>query len=171
MLPLALVVEDDDRVAELIEGQLQQEGYKTIRAATAEEAMVRAAKQRPQLVTLDIFLPHADGWELLAWLKANPVVADTPVVIVSVSGDLQRGLALGATRVLQKPFSREELVHALAGLMPTHARPGRKTVLLVDDNPVASDLFASHLGEAGVEILRAYSGPEALASVRRNPRI
>ncbi len=166
--PLALVVEDDDRVAEAIAAQLRWEGYETIRAATAEEALVRTEKQRPRLITLDVFLPNADGWQFLGWLKANPAIADTPVVIVSVSEDLQRGLALGATRVLQKPFTRDELAHALAGLMITAVDAERKTVLLANENPNASDRLAAQLADAGLTVLRAYSGPEALASVRRN---
>jgi signal transduction histidine kinase/DNA-binding response OmpR family regulator len=166
--PLALVVEDDDQVAELIDGQLRKEGYTTIRAATAEEGLVRAAKQRPQLVTLDIFLPHADGWEFLRQIKANPAIADTPVVIVSVSSDLQRGLTLGATRVLQKPFTRDDLARALAGVVATDTENARQTVLLVDDNPSASDLLAGQLADSGLNVLRAYSGEETVESVRRN---
>jgi CheY-like chemotaxis protein len=166
--PLALIVEDDDQVADLIDGQLRKQGYTTIRAATAEEGLVRAAKQRPQLVTLDIFLPHADGWEFLRQLKTNPAIADTPVVIVSVSDDLQRGLALGATRVLQKPFTRAELEHALAGLVATDVGSPRQTVLLVDDNPAAADLLAAQLAETGLDVMRAYSGEEAIASIHRN---
>ncbi len=160
--PLALVVENDDRVAETLAGQLRREGYETIRAATAEEALVRAEKQRPALITLDMFLPNADGWQFIDWLKANPELADIPLVIVSVTEDLQRGLALGATRVLQKSFARDELAHALAGLMQTDAGAERKTALLA-----AEDADATQFEEAGLNVLRAGSGPEALAAVRR----
>ena len=116
-VPLALVIEDDDDLAELISLQLRDQGFRVIRAATAEEGLVRAAKQRPQLITLDIFLPETDGWDFMRRLKANPQLADTPVVIITASDDLERGLALGAWCVLRKPFSRAEFAEAFAGLI------------------------------------------------------
>ena len=91
-VPLALVIEDDDRMAELIEAQLRAEGFEVMRSATAEEGLVRAAKRRPQLITLDIFLPAMDGWEFMRRLRADPKLADTPVVIITVSDDLDRGI-------------------------------------------------------------------------------
>ena len=75
-------------MAELIAAQLRAEGFEVMRAATAEEGLVRAAKRRPQLITLDIFLPAMDGWEFMRRLKADPKLADTPVVIITVSEDL-----------------------------------------------------------------------------------
>jgi len=109
-VPLALVVEDDDRAAELIMAQLQTEGFETMRAATAEEGMVRAAKRRPQLITLDIFLPAMDGWAFMDQLKGDPRIADTPVLIITASQDRVRALAAGAQGVLTKPFTSTELL-------------------------------------------------------------
>jgi CheY-like chemotaxis protein len=164
-VPLALVIEEDDSAAELIAGQLRAEGFEAIRAATAEEGLVRAAKRRPQLITLDIFLPAMDGWEFMRLLKADPKLADTPVVIISVSEDMARGIALGARRVLQKPFAPEELVAALAGLVDarpngTHGTPAR--VLVVEDNVKAVELLATALQAEGYRVLRAYGGAEAI---------
>jgi DNA-binding response OmpR family regulator len=166
---LALVIEDDDRMAELIETQLHAEGFEVMRAATAEEGLVRAAKRRPQLITLDIFLPEMDGWEFMRRLRADPKLAATPVVIVTVSDDMARGLALGARRVLQKPFARDELVAALAGLLD--ARPAGESVrvLVVDDNVKAVELLATLLETEGYQALRAYGGAEAIAMARAAP--
>ena len=164
--PLALVVEDDDHMAELITAQLRSEGFAVMRAATAEEGLVRAAKQPPQLITLDIFLPNMDGWEFMQCLRADPKLADTPVVIITVSNDRDRGLALGARRVLHKPFARDELVAALAGL--ADARPDGKAarVLVVDDNVKAVELVAAVLEAEGCHVLRAYGGAEAIEAAR-----
>jgi len=166
-IPLALVIEDDDRMAELIAAQLRAEGFQVMRAATAEEGLVRAAKRCPQLITLDIFLPAMDGWDFMRRLRADPKLAATPVVIITVSEDLARGLALGARRVLQKPFAREELVAALAGLVD--ARPDGKLacVLVVDDNVQAVELVAAALEAKGYRVLRAYGGAEAIEVARR----
>jgi signal transduction histidine kinase/CheY-like chemotaxis protein len=164
---LALVVEDDDAAAKLLSDHLRAEGFEVMRAATGEEGLVRAEKSRPQLITLDVFLPAMDGWEFLRRLRANPDLACIPVVIVSISRDAEHGLALGAARVLQKPYVQAELAQALKGLVPGDASGARARVLVVDDNPQAIDLLATHLAEQPVELLRAYSGAEALQVVRR----
>ena len=164
-VPLALVIEDDDSVAELIAGQLRAEGFEVMRAATAEEGLVRAAKRRPQLITLDIFLPAMDGWEFMRRLKADPKLAGTPVVIISVSQDLAHGIALGARRVLQKPFVREELIATLAGLVDVRPNGTRGTparVLVVEDNVKAVELLVAVLEAEGYRVLRAYGGAEAI---------
>jgi signal transduction histidine kinase/DNA-binding response OmpR family regulator len=164
--PLALVIEDDDRIADLIAAQLRAEGFEVMRAATAEEGLVRAAKRRPQLITLDIFLPAMDGWEFMRRLKADPKLADTPVVIMTVSDNLDHGLALGARRVLQKPFVREELVAALAGLVETRPNGEPARVLVVDDNVKAVQVLATALEAEGYRVMRAYGGAEAIQVTR-----
>jgi signal transduction histidine kinase/CheY-like chemotaxis protein len=164
--PLALVIEDDDAAALVITRQLRAEGFQVMRAATAEEGLVRANKARPQLITLDIFLPSMDGWEFLRRLRANPELACIPVVIVSIARDVEHGLALGATRVLQKPFVQAELAQALAGLVLRDPTGQRARVLLVDDNPQAIELLAAHFAALPVEVLRAYSGAEAIKAAQ-----
>jgi CheY-like chemotaxis protein len=165
-VPLALVIQEDDRMADLIAAQLHAEGFKVMRAATAEEGLVRAAKRRPQLITLDIFLPAMDGWEFMRRLKADPQLAATPVVIITVSEDMERGLTLGARRVLQKPFVREELVAALAGLIETRPDGEPARVLVVDDNAKAVELLATALEAEGYRTMRAYGGAEAIEVAR-----
>ncbi len=165
-VPLALVIEDDDRMADLIAAQLRSEGFEVMRAATAEEGLVRAAKHRLQLITLDIFLPAMDGWEFMRRLAADPKLADTPVVIITGSADLDRAQALGALRVLQKPFRSEELVAALAGLVDARPNGAPLRVLVVDDNVQAIELVTTILEAEGYFVLRAYGGAEAIRVAR-----
>ncbi len=165
--PLALVVEDDDRMAERIAAQLRADGFRVMRASTGEEALVRAAKSRPQLITLDIFLPAMDGWEFMRRLKADPRLADTPVVIITVADDPERGLALGARRVLQKPLVHEELIAALAGIVDRVPGGAHPHVLVVDDNARTVDMVATRLEAEGYRVIRAYGGAEAIAAAHR----
>jgi signal transduction histidine kinase/DNA-binding response OmpR family regulator len=164
--PLALVVEDDDAAARMIERALRAEGFRCRRASTGEEALVRAAKERPDLITLDVFLPHMDGWEFLERLKAVPDLADIPVVIVSVAPNLEHGVALGATRVLQKPLTKQALRAALAGIVAAGGT-APCTILVVDDNPQAVELLAGQLAGSECRLLRAYGGREALEAAHR----
>jgi PAS domain S-box-containing protein len=159
-VPLALLIEDNDASAHLLVRELEHHGLAVLRAATAEEGLVLARKRRPDLIVLDVFLPHIDGWECLDRLKSDEQTADIPVVIVTISSQLQRGLALGAVRVLQKPVARESLVALLAQLRLTGTPP--PTVLVVDDDPAAVEIVALHLQAAGMNVLRAYDGRAAI---------
>jgi PAS domain S-box-containing protein len=112
----ALVVENDFKSAELIRVQLEAQGFKVVHAASAELALVLAAQQPLSLITLDILLPHMDGWELLRRLKQAPDLRRIPVVVVSIVADSNKGFSLGAAAVMQKPISRQELYESLVDL-------------------------------------------------------
>jgi PAS domain S-box-containing protein len=112
----ALVVENDFKAAELIRMQLEAEGFKVLHAASAEAALMLAVQQPLALITLDILLPHMDGWEFLGRLKQVPELRSIPVVVISIVVDRNKGYALGAAAVMQKPISRQELYESLANL-------------------------------------------------------
>ncbi len=114
--PVALVVEDDTKSAELIRVQLEAEGFKVLHASSAEAALVVAREQPLSLITLDIMLPDMDGWEFLGRIKQVPALATIPVVIISIVADSTKGFALGAAAIMQKPISRQELYAALVEL-------------------------------------------------------
>jgi len=164
--PLALVVEDDDMAAELIRAQLAAEGIEVLRARSAEEALQLAAEHRPDLFTVDILLPGMDGWELLARLKQDARLSGVPVVVISIIADRNKGLSLGATGVLQKPYNRRELEQALAVLDLARADGLPPEVLVVDDDPLSVELFAAHLNQENYRVLRAGGGAEGLALAR-----
>jgi two-component system, cell cycle sensor histidine kinase PleC len=113
---IALVIEDDFKSAELIRVQLEAEGFKILHAASAEVALVLAEQQVLSLITLDLMLPGMDGWELLGRLKQMPSLKHVPIVIVSIVADRNKGFALGAAAVMQKPLSRQELYESLVAL-------------------------------------------------------
>ena len=123
--PLALVVEDDAKSADLIRVQLEAQGFSVLHAATGESGLRLAAGKSLALITLDILLPDMDGWQFLARLKGAPALSAVPVVIVSILADRNKGLRLGAAAVMQKPLSRQDLYGTLAslGLSPANAEP------------------------------------------------
>jgi CheY-like chemotaxis protein len=97
------------------------------------------------------------------------MLADTPVVIITASNDLDHGVALGARRVLQKPFAREDLMAALAGLVDARPDGASASALVVDDNVKAVELLATVLEAEGYRVMRAYGGAEAIEMARRTP--
>jgi signal transduction histidine kinase/CheY-like chemotaxis protein len=166
-LPLALVVDDDDKSAELLRVQLNSAGFRVVRAATAEAAHDLAACETPDLVTLDINLPGINGWEFLQGFRLLPQFAKIPVVIVSVIADRSRGLSLGANQVLQKPVGREELVRALHALGFPCGALQQQTVLVIDDDPKAVQLLANYLTSAGLNLVSAFGGQEGIEVAKR----
>jgi CheY-like chemotaxis protein len=165
---VALVVEDDFKAAELIRVQLEAQGFTVLHAASAEAALVLAIQQPLSLITLDILLPNMDGWEFLGRLKKVPELRAIPVVILSIVADANKGFALGASAVMQKPISRLELYEALVGLSLFPQPKGKKlTVLVVDDDPNAVELIALRVTGMAGNVLRAYGGREAIEIARR----
>jgi CheY-like chemotaxis protein len=163
----ALIVEDDDKSAQLIRLHLEAEGFRVLHATSAEAALVLAMQQPVALITLDILLPNMEGWELLGRLRQVPDLRRTPVVIISIVANPAKSFSLGAAAVIQKPISRQQLYDALVdlGLFPLSGGQKLK-VLVVDDDPKAVELIAARSFGA-TTVLRAYGGREAIDTARR----
>jgi DNA-binding response OmpR family regulator len=117
----ALIVEDDDVVARLLQFILQGEGYRVTRVAdgTAARALI-AAELPPDLVTLDGILPDTTGRELLESMRASPEWKHVPVLILSADAqdDIEPSIDdAGISGYMQKPFSAEELRACIARLL------------------------------------------------------
>lgn len=160
--PLILIVEDDDKSADLIQLQLEPEGYRTIRAASAHEGLDLAATKMPDLITLDIMLPDTSGWDFLSKIKTERKLADIPVVILSIVADEHKGFSLGASKVLQKPIEKEALISSINDELESMILDGNKKVLVVDDDPKAVELVSRFLEEAGMTTFKAYGGQEGI---------
>src|SRR6202007_143867 len=130
----------------LIRVQLEAEGFTVVHAATAEAGLQLAGQYPLALITLDINLPGMDGWEFLGRVKQLEALRHVPVVIISIVADRNKGFALGAAAVMQKPISRQELYGTLVslGLFPLSDHR-TLTVLVVDDDPKAVELVALRL--------------------------
>ncbi len=110
--PKILVVDDENNILDVVELYLLREGYKVFRAADGQTALSIYAEQRPDLVILDIMLPHLDGLEVLKRIRAQGKTA-APVILLSAKSqeeDKLSGLEGGADDYITKPFSPRELV-------------------------------------------------------------
>ena len=111
--PVALVVEDDDQIAYLLQFILRKEGYSVTVARDGREAQrIIGDSGPPALVTLDFMLPHATGLELLTLIRATPGWERVPVLMLTARSqekDVARARASGASDYLVKPFKPEEL--------------------------------------------------------------
>ena len=109
-----LCIDDDPAVHELMERLATREGYSFAAADSGEDGLKRAREKRPDVVTLEVALPGIDGWTVLKSFQSEPELAGIPVVMVSISDDRDRGLAMGAVDYLVKPVDRERLAGILA---------------------------------------------------------
>ena len=109
----ALIVEDDEQIAYILRFILEREGFAVSQAATGNDARkLIEALAPPAIVTLDVMLPHADGYELLALLRARPGWETVPVILLSAGSqekDIVRALEAGANDYMIKPFKPDEL--------------------------------------------------------------
>ncbi|MGC9360776.1 MAG: ATP-binding response regulator [Anaerolineae bacterium] len=110
--PLAaiLVVDDDESALDLYRRYLEPAGYLVHAARNAQEAREALAQVDPDLILLDIILPHRDGWTLLGELSSDGHADTVPVIVCSVAAQTPLARSLGAADVLPKPITREELL-------------------------------------------------------------
>lgn len=159
-----LVVEDDASFATLVSEHLQAAGLAVRVEPSAEAALAAVRAAAPALVILDIHLAGTlDGWDLLIEMKADSQLAAVPVIITTITEKYSRGLALGATDFLVKPFPMETLITTVRRYLP---QTGACTTLVVDDDPA----FRAALSEAlradlDCQVIQAGSGHEALQKI------
>lgn len=102
-----LIADDDPVIIELLQVNLEMEGYDVQRAADGQEAVEKATADPPDLVLLDIMMPRMDGWTARAELAGHPVTAEVPVIFLSAraqQADLKKGYESGVAEYITKPF-------------------------------------------------------------------
>jgi PAS domain S-box-containing protein len=164
---VALVIEDDDRTAELIRLLLEAEGFLVLHANSGEAALDIAPRHTLSLITLDIQLPGIDGWEFLLAIRNSEALARVPVVVIAGLVDPHMALVGGAAGVMQKPISRAQLRASLANLGLQHGPETPCRVLIVDDDPMAVEVTAAFLPTPGFAVTRAYGGHEAIVLAKQ----
>jgi CheY-like chemotaxis protein len=168
--PLALIIDDDARARELLDVALRGHGYRTDLASSGEEALERARQLHPQVITLDVFLPGIDGWEVLRALRGDPETASIPVVLVSISSDRGKAFGLGALDLLTKPVDRGALLEILQRANLTTKVQQRKVyVLAVDDDPQHLTMVRHTLEPRGFVVLTEETGRAGLERALSTP--
>ena len=113
MAATALVIEDDEQLSYIVRFILEREGFEVHQAAdgnAAEKFLGTLAP--PAIVTLDVMLPHTDGYNILQLIRSTPGWSTVPVILLtsrSQEKDIVRGLESGANDYVVKPFKPEEL--------------------------------------------------------------
>jgi signal transduction histidine kinase/DNA-binding response OmpR family regulator len=154
-----LVIDDDAEACEIIRRFLEKDGFNVVTAISGEAGLRLAHTLQPAAITLDVMMPDMDGWSVMRALKADPVLHDVPVVMLTMVDDKTRGYSLGATDYLTKPVDRQRLHQALT----RYCTPGNPcTVLLVEDDPATREIMVRTLESADWRVSEAGNGREAL---------
>ncbi len=117
---LVLVADDNDDILALVTFRLERAGYAVIQARDGQEALRLAVEHRPSLAILDLMMPRLDGYEVTRGIRADPAIADMPVVLLtarSQEADVARGFEVGADDYIRKPFSPQELVSRISAIL------------------------------------------------------
>jgi signal transduction histidine kinase/CheY-like chemotaxis protein len=159
---IVLIIDDEPIVHEMVKTVLDREGYHAVSAYNGEEGLKLAREIYPDVITLDVMLPDTDGWAILSKLKADPVLAEIPVVIISMMHDQNTGFALGAAEYMVKPINREYLASLLhkyrCAQMPCD-------VLLVEDDDDTRQVVRATLAKQGWTVMEAENGRIALQRI------
>ncbi|MEG4286029.1 response regulator [Microcoleus sp. A006_D1] len=161
-----LVVDDDPISRDLIQRALARQGLHIEVAAGGEQALRLAKQLRPDAITLDVIMPGMDGWAVLSALKADPDLAEIPVILLSFVGNKSLGFALGASDYLTKPVDGKRLAALLNKYrrdrdgVAANSFPGQ--ILVVEDDDATRKILRRILEKKGWAVAEADSGRAAL---------
>jgi len=117
-----MVVDDDESVLSFLCFSLRGEGFTVLESKDAENALAQLKNRIPDLILLDIMLPHMDGFTMCKTLRANPRYANVPILFITAYADptsLKKTSDVGAQGLIEKPIMYSELlvqiVDALTG--------------------------------------------------------
>ena len=127
-----LIADDEPDILEIIQYNLQKEGYEVATAKDGDEALVRAKSQNPDLIILDIMMPRKNGVEVCEILRSQPAFKSTLIIFLTALNDESshiRGLETGADDYVSKPVSPKVLVSRVNALFRRiHKETGDKVL-------------------------------------------
>ncbi len=120
-----VIVEDEPDIMDVIEHNLEREGYLVISAEDGESGLAKIRSEKPDLVILDLMLPGVDGLDICRELKEDPVTRSILIIMLTAKGeesDIVLGLGLGADDYVTKPFSPKELMARVKAVLRRTSR-------------------------------------------------
>lgn len=157
-----LIIGDDEDSAKVLASQLRRK-WDVIQLKDPRMVLDSVRQQKPDAILLDVMMPYIDGWELLKIIKSHPETASLPVIMCSVLHEKNLAMTLQAEDFLVKPVGRDELLQAVANVVPAGG-----LVLAVDDDHNALDIVDRVLRGEHYEIVSITSSQEGLKNAVQN---
>ena len=157
---LVLVIDDDENQRILMTRFLHREGFRPRTAADGEAGLALARELKPRAILLDVMMPGIDGWSVLSALKADPDLADIPVIMVTFVDQRSLAETLGASDYVLKPVKWDRF----KVVMDRFRQPG-SDVLLIDDDADTRARMRTALSRDGWSVAEAENGRDGLDKV------
>ena len=164
--PTILIVEDEAPLLTLLRYNLEKQGFRVEEATDGQEALLRVAENKPDLVLLDWMLPSLSGIEVCRQIRRRPATRDLPVIMVTArteDQDAVRALDIGADDYITKPFAVEALLARIRALLRRSGTVPTKGTLTFLDLSMDQDAHrvvrngrALHLGPTEYRLLEFF---------------
>ncbi len=115
-----LLVDDEPHIIMMLENRMKHAGYDVITASDGQEALVKAHKEKPDLIILDLMLPKLDGYKVCRMLKFDEKYKHIPIIMLSAraqEADKKMGETVGADGYITKPFEPQVLLGKVSDLL------------------------------------------------------
>lgn len=153
-----LVVDDEQDLLDLIEYNLRQEGYHVLKAENGKDGIQMAKEHMPDLVLLDIMMPHMDGIEVCDRMREDPTLTHIPIIFLTARSDEKteiEGLNKGADDFITKPISTTKLVSRIKAVLRRFEETEEKVQkLTVHDLEIDKDRYIVTRGEEEFQLPR-----------------
>jgi CheY-like chemotaxis protein len=158
-----LLLDNEPEALEWLTAALSTEGHQVRAYQSGKEALAGLDDWRPDLIIADVLMPEMDGFAFARLVRAH---AGPPIIFISIAMKRAEAVLAGAVGYVQKPATANEVraaVHAVLGHQQTRA-----TIIVVDDDADARELFRQYLGNA-FRVIEAEDGIDALEKIRQRP--
>ncbi|MCD4755475.1 MAG: response regulator [Deltaproteobacteria bacterium] len=157
-----LAIDDSPEAIDIIRKSLGED-YKIVGLLSGKRAVEKAIETKPVAITLDIMMPHKDGWQVLRELKSAPETQNIPVIVLSIVDNKKLGFSLGAAEYMVKPLDKNFLLKKIRDLEKT----GKiQRALVVDSETDTVSLIEHTLQDVGCEVKTAYNSQDAIELVK-----
>ncbi len=157
--PVVLVIDDEIQTLEIMRSELAEAGYRVHVASSGREGLERASELKPDFVVLDVQMPEMDGMAVLAKIRGDAALKDTPVVIASVRDEQQKDLAVSGW--MTKPLDVKAFKALLEGLPKRDVRDA----LIIEDDAATRSLLEQHATQLGLRVRSAGTAEDGLKAL------
>jgi signal transduction histidine kinase/DNA-binding response OmpR family regulator len=165
-----LAIDDDPTVLDLIARRLTKEGLQVYTAPTGQEGLHLAKVLHPDAIILDVLMQDMNGWAVLSTLKADPELADVPVIMATILDEKNVGFTLGAADYISKPVDNQCLTRLLNKFQRGLAQDSSShTILVVEDDPLEREMLLRILETQGWAAVAVENGRAAIERISQQP--
>jgi len=154
-----LVVDDEEDIRELLQYNLEREGFLVNLAGSGEQAVKKASEFDPELILLDLMLPGIDGLDVAKKLKMNPDTANISIIMLTAKGDetdIVTGLELGADDYITKPFSPKVVLARIKAVLrrktTDHSEASNKEIIKHNGLRIHKGMRSVHIDDTAVDL-------------------